>query len=79
MQVSAASMPAFWLSIFLLITTGHSTSSFLMPRRGFTINTVHNNKHVPNGVAAKAKAMAKFAHLVKSDNVKTLNNYNACE
>lgn len=79
MQISTISMPALWLSISFLITTALCDFPSLMPRRGFTINAVHNYKHVPNGAAAKAKAMAKYAHLVDSDKVMGLNGYDPGE
>lgn len=78
MQVSTSNMPAFWLSICLLITTALGSFPSLMPRHGFAINAVHNHKHSPNGVAAKAKAINKFAHLVESNNVK-ISDYDPCE
>lgn len=79
MQVSIANMPAFWLSICLLINAALSNQfPSLMPRRGFAIDAVRNHKHSPNGIAAKAKATAKFAHLV-SDNIKALNDHDPCE
>lgn len=74
MQVSTISLPVFWLSISLPVTIALSGHPSLMPRRGFTIDTVHNEKHMPNGVAAKAKAMAKFAHLADGDNIKVLDD-----
>lgn len=76
MQVSFANGPgmAFWLSIFFLITSVLSKFPALMPRHSSVIHAVHNHKHTPNGVAAKAKALAKFAHLADPDNVKNLVN-----
>lgn len=81
MQVSITSLPVLWLSLSLFSTTALSAGGYpaLMPRRGFTVDTVHNEKHVPNGVAAKAKAMAKFAHLADSAIVKVLDEPDPCE
>lgn len=79
MKVSTISLPAFWLSISLPITTALGGYPSLMPRRGFSIDTIRNEKHMPNGVAAKAKAMAKFAHLADNDNVKVLDDYDPCK
>lgn len=78
MQLSTFNMPIFWLSISVLISTALCGFPSLLPRHGFTVDTVHNEKHVPNGVNAKAKAMAKFAHLVDSDTVESLD-YDPCE
>lgn len=79
MKVSTISLPAFWLSSSLPITTALSGYPSLMPRRGFSIDTVRNEQHMPNGVAAKAKAMVKFAHLAEGDNVKVLDDYDPCK
>lgn len=78
MHVLSSSLPAFWLSTALLITTALGDFPSLMPRRGFTIDSVRNEKHVPNGVSAKVRAMAKFAHLVDSSKVKSLD-YDPCK
>lgn len=70
---------AFWLSICLLITSVLGNYPSLMPRHGVVIDAIHNHKHSPNGVAAKAKAVAKFAHLANPDTTKNLlNDHNSC-
>lgn len=80
MHISIISMPALWLSISHLVTVALCGFPSLMPRRGFAINTVRNNEHVPNGMIAKAKALAKFAHLADSPHVKALlDDYDPCE
>lgn len=81
MQVSTTSLPAFWLSLSLFITTALTAGGYpsLMPRRGFAVDAVHNENHTPNGVAAKAKAMAKFSHLADSDIYKVLDGPDPCK
>lgn len=73
-----ASIPgvAIWLTVCLLITSILGEYPSLMPRHGIAIDAVHNHKHSPNGVTAKAKAIAKFAHLVDQDTSKNLLNGN---
>lgn len=79
MHISTANVPAIWLSIGLLITAVLGAYPSLMPRRGFSVDAVRNHKHAPNGVAAKAKAMAKFAHLVNKENVNVVDDYDPCQ
>lgn len=68
MQVSTTNMSAFWLSLIPLISAVGGYPSF--PGRssdGFSLNTLRNTKYSANGIRAKQRAIAKYAHLVESD------------
>lgn len=68
-------------SSIALLASAACGSSFLFPRgESFTVNTIHNPKHVAHGPSAKAKAMAKYAHLVDSSvRVGAIGHPNPCK
>lgn len=52
-----------------LLASASAASGFpsLLPRgHSFKLHTYHNPNHIANGPSAKAKALAKYAHLVDS-------------
>lgn len=55
------------VSSIALLASVVNAFPYLLPRGGsFSVNTIHNPKHTAHGPLAKAKAMAKYAHLVES-------------
>lgn len=74
MQVSAANALAFLLKVTLLATVAQALPSQLSRSLdGHSLATVHNVNYQANGVAAKKKAIAKYAHLLDS----TARNFRA--
>lgn len=67
-------------SIALLASTV-SAFPYILPRGGsFSVNTIRNHKYTAHGPSAKAKAMAKYAHLVESSTgVGTIDYASPCK